>query len=49
MKLYVIMLNNFQYSILENYNAKVDDNLILERESWLKETLQTRSFGYNSN
>lgn len=40
---------NFQYSILENYNAKVDDNVILARESWWKETLQTRIFGYNSN
>lgn len=40
---------NFQYSILENYNAKVDDHIILERESWWKETLQTRDFGYNSN
>lgn len=40
---------NFKYSILENYNAKVDDNVILERESWWKETLQTRVFGYNSN
>ncbi|WP_353095677.1 GIY-YIG nuclease family protein [Tissierella praeacuta] len=40
---------NFQYSILENYNAKVDDRIILERESWWKETLQTRRYGYNSN
>lgn len=40
---------NFTYSILENYNAKVDDHIILERESWWKETLQTRTFGYNSN
>jgi len=40
---------NFQYSILENYNAKVDDHIILERESWWKETLQTRRYGYNSN
>lgn len=40
---------NFQYSILENYNAKVDDHVILERESWWKETLQTRKYGYNSN
>ena len=40
---------NFQYSILENYNAKVDDHEILERESWWKETLQSRSYGYNSN
>ena len=40
---------NFQYSILENYNAKVDDHVILERESWWKETLRSREFGYNSN
>lgn len=40
---------NFQYSILENYNSKVDDHVILERESWWKETLQTRVFGYNSD
>ena len=39
----------FQYSILENYNAKVDDGVILERESWWKEILQTREFGYNDN
>lgn len=40
---------NFQYSILENYNARVDDSVILERESWWKETLQSRKFGYNAN
>ncbi len=40
---------NFQYSILENYNARVSDKVILERESWWKETLQSRKFGYNSN
>ena len=36
-------------SILENYNAKVDDHIILARESWWKETLQSRTWGYNSN
>lgn len=41
--------SNFQYSILENYNSKVDDSVILDRESWWKEVLQTRKFGYNSN
>lgn len=41
--------NNFQYSILENYNAKIDDKIILKRESWWKEILQTRKFGYNKN
>lgn len=39
----------FQYSILENYNAKIDDHVVLKRESWWKETLQSRKFGYNSN
>jgi hypothetical protein len=39
----------FQYSILENYNAKVDKHIILQRESWWKETLKTREFGYNAN
>ena len=40
---------HFQYSILENYNAKVDDHVILERESWWKETLQSKKHGYNAN
>ena len=40
---------NFQYSILENYNARIDDRVILERENWWKETLQSRAWGYNSN
>ena len=40
---------HFQYAILENYNAKVEDRVILIRESWWKETLQTRVWGYNSN
>lgn len=40
---------NFQYSILENYNARVDKHIILERESWWKETLGSRAFGLNAN
>ncbi|HFI0644892.1 TPA: GIY-YIG nuclease family protein [Streptococcus suis] len=40
---------NFQYSLLENYNGRVDDHLILARETWWKETLRTRVFGYNAN
>ncbi|MBQ8227744.1 MAG: GIY-YIG nuclease family protein [Clostridia bacterium] len=40
---------NFQYSILENYNARVDDCIVLDRESWWKDTLQSRNFGYNDN
>lgn len=39
----------FQYSILENYNAKVDDDIILNRESWWKEIFKSREFGYNKN
>lgn len=41
--------DNFQYSILENYNARMDDGYILKRESWWKETLCTRTHGYNKN
>ena len=39
----------FQYSILENYNAKIDDHVVLKREAWWKDTLQSRRFGYNAN
>lgn len=39
----------FRYSILENYNSRTDDRFILGRESWWKEALQSRKFGYNSN
>lgn len=40
---------NFTYSILENYNSRVDDSIILAREVWWKDTLQTRRYGYNAN
>lgn len=40
---------NFQYSILENYNARMDDDYILRREAWWKDTLRSREFGYNEN
>lgn len=39
----------FRYTILENYNSKVDDTVVLERESWWKNILLTRTFGYNDN
>ena len=38
---------HFQYSILENYNAKIDDKIVLSRESHWKEVLHSREFGYN--
>lgn len=41
--------DNFQYSILENYNARMDDEYILKRECWWKDTLKSREFGLNKN
>ena len=41
--------NNFQYTVLENFNSKVDDSYILSREAWWKKVFCSRKFGYNSN
>ena len=41
--------SNFQYAILENYNARMDDEYILRRETWWKNTLRSREFGLNKN
>lgn len=41
--------NNFQYSILENYNARMDDDYIRKRENWWKDTLCSKEWGYNDN
>ncbi|MDT9521227.1 GIY-YIG nuclease family protein [Streptococcus mutans] len=40
---------NFQYSLLENFNGKVDDDYIIGREQWWKKVLQSIKFGYNDN
>lgn len=40
---------NFRYSILDIFKSTIDDKVIIERESWWKEVLKTRKFGYNSN
>lgn len=41
---------NFQYTLLENYNSRVDERIILDRESWWKRALGTRGdHGYNRN
>lgn len=40
---------NFEYSILDIFKSTTDDKLILQRESWWKNTLKTREFGYNKN
>lgn len=39
----------FKYSLLDIYKSTTDDQTIIERESWWKEVLQTRQFGYNEN
>ena len=41
---------NFKYSILEIFKSSVDDEIIINRESFWKEVLLTRTdFGYNGN
>lgn len=42
-------LENFNFSILEIRSAITDDLEILQRESYWKEVLLTRQFGYNKN
>lgn len=39
----------FKYSILDIYKSTTDDQIIIDRESWWKEVLQSRQFGYNEN
>lgn len=41
--------SNFRYSILDIFKSTTNDETIIARESWWKETLLTRKFGYNSN
>jgi len=40
---------NFQYTIIENFNKNVDDNYVLQRESYWKNVLKSKEFGYNKN
>jgi hypothetical protein len=40
---------HFKYSILDIYKSTTDDQIIIDRESWWKEVLQSRQFGYNEN
>jgi len=40
---------NFKYSILDIYKSTTNDQVIIDRESWWKEVLQSRTFGYNEN
>jgi len=41
--------NNFKYSILDIYKSTTNDQIILERETWWKNVLESREFGYNEN
>jgi len=41
--------NNFQYSILENFNKNTPKEYILEREKWWKIALGSIEHGYNKN
>jgi hypothetical protein len=40
---------NFQFSLLETFTMKTDDQLIIDREQHWKNALLTRAFGYNKN
>ena len=40
---------NFNFSLIEYYPLKVDNNFVIERETYWKEVLLTRQFGYNEN
>lgn len=40
---------NFKYSILDIYKSTTDDQIIIGRENWWKDVLQSRQFGYNEN
>lgn len=40
---------NFRYSILDIYKSTTDDQIIIDRESWWKNVLHSRRFGYNEN
>ena len=40
---------NFQYSILEIFQSKVLEEVIIQREFWWMAVLKSREFGYNSS
>ncbi len=40
---------HFSYSILDIYKSTTDDSVIINRESWWKDTLLSRKHGYNKN
>lgn len=40
---------NFRYSVLDIFKSTTSDEVILARESWWKNILLSREFGYNGN
>ncbi len=40
---------NFRFSILDIFKSTTKNKIIIERESWWKETLLSRKYGYNAN
>ena len=40
---------HFRYSILDIFKASTADEIIIAREQWWKNVLQSRAFGYNLN
>ena len=40
---------NFRFTILDIYKSTIDDQIIIDRESWWKNVLQSKKFGYNGN
>jgi len=42
-------VENFQYSLLEVADSRTTDEYVLERESFWKNVLASRQFGYNAN
>ena len=41
--------NYFRYSILDIYKSTIEDKVIIKRETWWKNTLLSKEFGYNKN
>ncbi len=46
---FIYIKNNFKYSILETYNSTIPDDVIIKREQWWKNALESIEFGYNDN
>ena len=40
---------HFRYTLLEHYDSTVPKDVVLARESYWKEALDTRKHGYNGN